>query len=174
MSNKEPSALGMLITYLIISLILIVIFAFTLPVCSLIIFLIWFIGFVSIMLYDRRHWRKPGPNAHGIWLSSQTRKLDLGDYSVEGTVMGSCVKARNVFSAAKAEARSLIGGETIQFTGLVEETRNIALSRMCLKAKKMGCNGVIGFRIVSAATLWGATEIIAYGTVVKIKGVGGK
>jgi len=139
-----------------------------------IIILAWIIGVVSILLYDKRHWRRPGPDAHGIWLSTQTRNLNLGDCSVKGAVMGSCVKARNIFSAARAETRSLVGGETVQFTGLVEECRNIALGRMCLKAKKMGCNGIIGFRIITAETLWGATEIIAYGTAVKIKGVGRK
>ena len=174
MSQKEPSALGVLIGYLILSVVLVIMFAFIQPIVSAAIVLTWIVAFAGIMLYDRRHWRTPGPDAHGIWLSTQTRKLDIGNYTVKGPVMGSCVKARNMFSAAKQEARSLVGGEAQGFTDLVEETRNIALSRMCLKAKKMGCNGVIGFRIVTAETLWGATEIIAYGTGVNIKGVSQK
>ena len=172
--GRIESALAALIWLFVISVINVVTFAFFWPVCSVMIVLMWIIGVVSILLYDKRHWRQPGPDAHGIWLSTQTRNLNLGDYSIKGTVMGSCVKARNIFSAARAETRSLVGGETVQFTGLVEETRNIALGRMCLKAKKMGCNGVIGFRIITAETLWGATEIIAYGTAVKIKGAGEK
>ena len=170
--GNEPTALGTLVSLLIYSVIGVVVFFFFFPLASLIIILVWVVMFVSILLYDSRHWRQPGPDAHGIWLSAQTRNLNVGEYSIEGPVMGSCVKARNMFSAARAEARSLVGGEPIQFTSLVEETRNIALSRMCQKAKRMGCNAVVGFRIVTAETLWGATEIIAFGTAIKLKGVG--
>lgn len=173
MSN-DASALGALIGLLIPSVILTVVFLFFFPICSILIIILWIISFISIILYDKRHWRKPLPESHGIWLSTQTRNLDLGEYSMHGAVMGSCVKVRNVFTAARQEARSLVGGEAQRFTDLVEETRNIALSRMCKKTKKMGCNGVIGFRIITAETLWGSTEIIAYGTAVNIKGVGQK
>ena len=170
MSN-DTSALGALIGFLIPSVIITVVFLFIFPICSIIIVLIWIISFISIMIYDMRHWRKPLPESYGIWLSAQTRNLDIGEYTMHGAVMGSCVKARNIFTAARQEARSLVGGEAQGFTDLAEESRNIALSRMCKKAKKMECNGVIGFRIISAETLWGSTEIIAYGTAINIKGV---
>jgi uncharacterized protein YbjQ (UPF0145 family) len=84
-------------------------------------------------------------------------------------VMGTCVKTRNIFSAARAELRSLIGGEARQFTDLVNECRNIAVTRMCQKAKDKGCNRILGFRMITAETMWGATEFIAYGTAVKTK-----
>ena len=166
--GNEPSALGSLISFLISSLFLAVTFIFFgLPILSLLIIVIWIVMFVSIMIYDSRNWGRPKPDTLGVQLSSKTRNLGLGEYSVKGMAMGSCVKARNMFSAARAEARSLVGGEATQFTSLVDETRNIALTRMCRKAKSMGCNGVVGFRLITAETLWGATEIIAYGTAVK-------
>ena len=167
--GNEPSALGSLIGLAIYSVIGVLIFLFFFPLGSLIIIVLWIVFFASIMAYDSRNWGQPGQDTLGVLLSSKTRKLELGEYSVEGMVMGSCVKARNMFSAARAESRSMIGGETTQFTSLVDETRNIALTRMCRKAKEMGCNGVVGFRMITAETLWGATEIIAYGTAVKIK-----
>jgi len=166
----EPSALGTLIQFLIYSVIIGFIFLFIYPLFSLMIVILWVVIFVSVLTYDSRHWGKPEPDTLGVQLSSQTRKLSLGEYQVKGMVFGSCVKARNMFSAARAEARSIVGGEATQFTALVDETRNIALTRMCRKAKKMGCNGVVGFRIITAETMWGATEVIAYGTAVKSKG----
>ncbi len=169
--GKEPTALGILIRLAIYSVVAGIIFLFFFPLCSLLILIAWVVGFASIMAYDSRHWGRPGPDTHGMWLSSQTRKLDLGEYQVKGMVIGTCVKARNVFSAARAESRSVVGGEAIQFTSLVEECRNIALSRMCANAKALSCNGVVGYRMITAETLWGATEFIAYGTAVKIKGV---
>jgi len=169
--QKERNALRILIILLFYSMIIALVSAFIFPIISIVIILLWITSFISIMVYDRRHWRKPDPESHGIWLSNQTRNLNIGEYSIHGAVMGSCVKARNIFSASRAELRSLIGGEAQQFTGLVDECRNMALGRMCLNAKKKGCNGVLGFRIVTSETLWGATEVIAYGTAVKIESV---
>ncbi len=171
--NRDPSALGILIyPFLFYSVLFI---AFTIGIgqsyLASICILIWLVFFLAIMVYDRRHWGAPGPETHGVWLSSQTRNLELGEYSMEGVVMGTCVKTRNLFSAARAESRSIVGGEALQFTSLVEECRNIALGRMCKQARSIGCNGVIGYRMISAETLWGATEIIAYGTAVRIRGV---
>lgn len=167
--GNEPSALGSLFGLVVYSVVAAVILYFYFPLGLMIIVVFWIVFFGSIMAYDSRHWGKPEPDTLGLQLSSKTRRLDLGEYQVKGMVMGTCVKARNMFSAARAEARSLIGGEARQFTELVEECRNIALTRMCRKAKSLGCNAVVGFRMITAETMWGATEIIAYGTAVKIK-----
>lgn len=141
------------------------------PAASLCCLSVWLVAFIAILLYDRQHWGVPGPETHGMYLSSKTRNLGLGDCEMVGVVMGSCVKARNIFSAARAESRSIVGGEAIQYTSLVEECRNIALNRMCQRARLMGCNGVVGLRLITTESLLGATEFIAYGTAVKIKGL---
>jgi uncharacterized protein YbjQ (UPF0145 family) len=167
--GKEPSALSFLITLVAYSVIAAIILYFFYPWGLLIIMVLWIVFFGSVMAYDSRHWGKPEPDTLGVQLSSRTRRLDLGEYQVKGMVIGTCVKARNMFSAARAEGRSLIGGEARQFTELVEECRNIALTRMCAKARALGCNVVVGFRMITAETMWGATEIIAYGTAVKTK-----
>lgn len=91
--SKEPSALGTLIYLLIISVIFAPIFIFKKPLWALIIILFWIVFFALVLAYDRRHWGRPGPDTLGVRLSSQTRKLDIGEYSVEGLVMGSCVRS---------------------------------------------------------------------------------
>jgi len=172
MGNKDPSALKILINPIgIYSVIIIVALAVVAPEIAGMCILAWVILIGAILLGDRRRWGVPGPETEGIWLSSQTRNIELSDYTAEGLVMGSCVKVRNMFSAARAESRAIVGGEALQFTSLVEETKNIAINRMCQQARNMGCNGVIGYRMVSAETLWGATEIIAYGTAIRIGGM---
>ncbi len=171
--TREPSALGILIyPFLFYSALFVVsTFAFKVPAYSLICIIPWIVFFSSIMFYDRSNWGRPRPDTLGIWMSSQTRNLNIGEYAIGGMVLGSCVKARNIFTAARAESRSLVGGEAVQFTSLVEECRNIAMNRMCEYARSMGCNGIIGFRIITTETLWGATEIIAYGTAVRVRGL---
>jgi len=168
----SDSALGNLIALVIISVLFVTISAIFMPFLSLVCILTWIVVFLLIMHHDRRHWGVPGPETHGIWLSAKTRKLEIGEHEVAGMVMGTCVKTRNLFSAARAESRAIVGGEALQYTSLVEECRNIAMNRMCKKARDMGCNGIVGYRLISAETLFGATEIIAYGTAVKIRGLG--
>lgn len=167
--NKDPSALGILITLIVYSVIFMIITILFIPALAMFCLLAWVLLFAVIMLYDRRHWGVPGPETQGIWLSSKTRKLDIGEYSIAGVVMGTCVKTRNLFSSARAESRAIVGGEALQFSSLVEECRNIAMNRMCQKARNLGCNGIIGLRLITAETLWGATELIAYGTAVRIR-----
>lgn len=169
MSN-EPSAAGALIAMLTMSVTFGAILYFLVnPLWAIVISVFWIVFFVSVLAYDRRHWGQPNMDTLGIILSSKTRKLPVGSYNVEGIVMGTCVKTRNIFSSARAELRSLVGGEARQFTGLVDECRNIAVTRMCRKAKEMGCNWIVGFRMITAETMWGSTEIIAYGTAVNHK-----
>jgi uncharacterized protein YbjQ (UPF0145 family) len=168
MSN-EPSAVGALIAMLTLSVTFGAILYFLVnPIWAVVITVIWIVFFVSVLTYDRRHWGQPKMETLGINLSSKTRILPNGTYKVEGMVMGTCVKTRNIFSSARAELRSLVGGEASQFTGLVDECRNIALTRMCKKAKDKKCNWIVGFRMITAETMWGTTEFIAYGTAIKV------
>jgi uncharacterized protein YbjQ (UPF0145 family) len=167
--GKEPTALGTLIVLVIYSVVAAIILLFFYPLGSLIIVITWVVLFISILVYDSRHWGDPELENSGVQIFTKTRNLNLGEYQVKGMAMGTCVKARNMFSAARAEARSLVGGEARQFTDLVEECRNMAVNRMCAKAKRMGCNAVVGFRIITAETMWGSTEFIAYGTAVKTR-----
>jgi uncharacterized protein YbjQ (UPF0145 family) len=169
MGNKEPSALGILLYLLFLSAVFAIGLANTEPLIALALVAIWPIIFIVIIAHDHTNWGQPKLNTLGIRLSTKTRKLGSDNYSVEGMVMGSCVKARNIFSTARAEARSLVGGEAKQLTSLVNECRNVALTRMCQQAIDKGCNGIVGYRMITAETLWGATEIIAYGTAVRIK-----
>jgi uncharacterized protein YbjQ (UPF0145 family) len=168
--SSDSSAVGVLISLMSMSAVFaLILFIYDNPLWTLLIVIIWIVFFVSIMAYDRRHWGQPNLNTLGVALSTKTRKPEIGEYKVEGMVMGTCVKTRNIFSAARAELRSLVGGEARQFTDLVDECRNIALTRMCQRAKDMGCNWVLGFRMITAETMWGATEFIAYGTSVRTK-----
>ncbi len=127
----------------------------------------WLVFFVVVLLYDMRHWGRPSFDTQGVRIYSRTRNLGLEDHETEGTVMGTCVKARNIFSSARAEMRAIIGGEAKQFTALVDEARNVAITRMCKQAKARGCDSIYGFRLITAETLWGSTEFIAYGTAVR-------
>ena len=85
-----------------------------------------------------------------------------------GIVVGSTVRARNVGSDFFATLKNLVGGEVLSYSRLLERARDQAYERMIQEAKEKGANGVINFRFQTSQIVQGASEVMAYGTAVKI------
>ena len=60
------------------------------------------------------------------------------------------------------------GGDVPDFTTLIEEARQTALSRLMQKAAAMGANAVVGLRLTSGTTGQYVADVCAYGTAVKL------
>ena len=88
---------------------------------------------------------------------------------VLGVVFGSCVQTKHVGRDIGAGLRSLVGGEARGYTEMMEESRRTATERMIAQAKALGANAVITMRYMTAQTMKGAAEMIAFGTAVKVK-----
>ena len=88
---------------------------------------------------------------------------------VLGIARGSTVRARNVGSDIFAGLKNLVGGEISEYTKLQAEAREQALSRMIEDAEKMGADAVVSVRLQTSMIMQGASEILAYGTAVKVK-----
>lgn len=86
---------------------------------------------------------------------------------VLGLVKGSTVQTKNFGKDFFAGLKSLVGGEIISYTEMMNEARDIATSRMIQEAKALGADAIIGFRIQTSEVMSGAAEIIAYGTAIK-------
>jgi uncharacterized protein YbjQ (UPF0145 family) len=86
-----------------------------------------------------------------------------------GLVRGNSVQAKHIGKDIKAGFRHLAGGEIIEYTNMLAESREIALKRMTDKAVKMNADAVINVRFMTSAIMGGAAEILAYGTAVKLK-----
>jgi len=94
-----------------------------------------------------------------------TKEID----QILGIARGSTVRARNIGNDIMAGLKNIVGGEVEEYTKLQAESREQAMQRMIKDAEKMGANAVIGFRITSSSVMQGASEILAYGTAVKLK-----
>ena len=96
---------------------------------------------------------------------------NIGDEKLEmlGLVKGSVVRSKNVGRDILAGLKTLVGGEIVSYTKMMEEARNIATERMIKEAKAKGADAIVGLRYVSSAVMTGAAGIVAYGTAVKIK-----
>ncbi len=86
--------------------------------------------------------------------------------NVLGIVSGSIVKARNIGRDFTAFLRNIAGGEIVEYTELLAQSRDEAIRRMVEKAKRLGANAVIGVRLTSSNIMSGAAETVAYGTAV--------
>ena len=85
-----------------------------------------------------------------------------------GIVVGSTVRARNVGSDYFASLKNLVGVEVVSYSRLLERARDQAYKRMIQEAKEKGANGIINFRFQTSQIVQGASEVMAYGTAVKI------
>jgi len=86
-----------------------------------------------------------------------------------GLVRGNTIQAKNIGKDIKAGFRHIAGGEIIEYTEMLAESREIALQRMKEKAEKLGADAVINVRFMTSSIMGGAAEILAYGTAVKLR-----
>lgn len=87
-----------------------------------------------------------------------------------GLVKGSTVQSKNMFKDMGQGFKSMVGGELKSYTKMMNESREIATQRMIEEAQGMGADAIIGVRFATSSVLQGASEIMAFGTAVKIKG----
>lgn len=85
-----------------------------------------------------------------------------------GMVKGTIVQTKNVGKDFMAGMKTLVGGEIVGYTQMLEEARQIAVKRMVDEAKALGADAIIGVRYGSSQVMAGAAEVIAYGTAVRI------
>ena len=88
---------------------------------------------------------------------------------VIGIVRGNTIRARHVGKDITAFVKNLVVGEIQEYTKLLAESREQALDRMREEAEKLGADAVISMRFVTANVTQGASELLAYGTAVKLK-----
>mgnify|MGYP006279190515 CR=1 FL=1 len=87
---------------------------------------------------------------------------------VLGVVKGSTVRARNVGRDIGAGLRGLIGGEVKTYTDMTKNARDEAYNRMVNEALDLGADAVINVRFTTSMVMGGASEMLAYGTAVKV------
>lgn len=82
---------------------------------------------------------------------------------------GSTVRARHMGRDISALLKNLVGGEISEYTKLMAESREQALQRMIADAETLNADAVINVRFTTAMIMAGCSEILAYGTAVKLK-----
>jgi uncharacterized protein YbjQ (UPF0145 family) len=85
-----------------------------------------------------------------------------------GVVYGLVVRSMGIAGSIGASFKALRRGEISQYTQLLEDSRRHAIDRMVENAYLMGADAVIAVRFDSSEIGQQFTEIVAYGTAVKV------
>lgn len=87
---------------------------------------------------------------------------------IMGIVKGSTVRAKHVGRDIFAGLKSIVGGELKAYTELLNEAREEATNRMILEGQKVNAAAIINVRMTTSSVMQTASEILVYGTAVKL------
>ncbi len=88
---------------------------------------------------------------------------------VLGLVRGNTVRAKWFGKDIMAGFRNIVGGELKEYTEMFEEAREQSINRMVEDAKNVGADAVVNIRFVTSHITNAASELLVYGTAVKLK-----
>lgn len=86
-----------------------------------------------------------------------------------GLVRGSSIRARHLGKDIMAAFRNMAGGEVLEYSKLLGESREQAIDRMIEEADSLGADAIIGVRFQTSMVMQGAAEMLCYGTAVKLE-----
>ena len=85
-----------------------------------------------------------------------------------GVVKGIIVRSRSVIGNIGAAIQTIFGGNITLYTELCERARDDAYTLMVQHAQQLGADGIIGVRYDATEIANGITEVLCYGTAVKL------
>ncbi len=91
------------------------------------------------------------------------------EIEIIGIVKGSTIQTKNIGRDITQGFKSMVGGELVAYTQMLNEARALATKRMVEEAESLNADAVINVRYTSSMVAAGAAEILAYGTAVKVK-----
>jgi uncharacterized protein YbjQ (UPF0145 family) len=86
-----------------------------------------------------------------------------------GVCYGLVVRSMGLAGSVASSFKALRRGEVGQYTALLEDSRRHAIDRMVENARLLGADAIVAFRFDSSEIGQQLTEIVAYGTAVKIQ-----
>ena len=88
---------------------------------------------------------------------------------VLGLVRGNTIRARHMGKDIMAGFKNMVGGEIVDYTKMMAESREQAIDRLIEDAQSVGANAVIGLRFTTTSMMQGAAEFLIYGTAVIVE-----
>ena len=89
------------------------------------------------------------------------------NYEIIGLVKGSMIQSKNIGRDIGQSLKSVVGGELMDYTLMMNESRAVATKRMVEEAESQGADAIVAIRYGTSAIAAAAAEVFAYGTAVK-------
>ncbi|RSL30515.1 YbjQ family protein [Salibacterium salarium] len=89
-----------------------------------------------------------------------------------GIVKGNTVRARHLGKDFVGGLRQIVGGKMKEYEEMFLEARDYAEHEMRGKAQELGADAIVGIRYSSSSIMNGTSEVMVYGTAVKLKNNG--
>jgi uncharacterized protein YbjQ (UPF0145 family) len=88
-----------------------------------------------------------------------------------GVVRGITVRSRSIFGSFVGNLQTIVGGNISIYTELCERAREEAFQLMLAHAEQVGANAIVGIRYDANEIMSGVTEVLCYGTAVRVEAV---
>jgi uncharacterized protein YbjQ (UPF0145 family) len=101
-----------------------------------------------------------------------TTANELSGYDVEeylGVVRGIVVRAQTITQGIRGAFASVLGGNIKAYEEVCEQARSEAFARMVEHAQDKGADAILAMRYDATEFAQGVTEVLAYGTAVKLR-----
>ncbi len=85
-----------------------------------------------------------------------------------GVVRGIVVRATSIGQGFTGGIKQLFGGNISEYADVCERARQEAYELMVAHARELGADGILAMRYDATEFVEGATEVLAYGTAVKL------
>ncbi len=86
-----------------------------------------------------------------------------------GIVRGIVVRAQTITQGIRGALSSILGGNIRAFEEVCEQARSDAYARMVEHAAERGADAIVAMRYDATEFAQGVTEVLAYGTAVKLR-----
>jgi uncharacterized protein YbjQ (UPF0145 family) len=84
-------------------------------------------------------------------------------------VRGVTVRSRSVIGNIGGSMQSIFGGNMSIYTSLAETARQEAYDLLVQHARELGANAILAMRYDANEIMEGITEVLAYGTAVRVE-----
>ncbi len=104
--------------------------------------------------------------------SNITTSFDLAGRKIAknlGVVRGIIVRSRSIVGSFAAGLQTIFGGNISIYSELCEKARADTYELMVAHAEQLGADGIIGVRYDATEIMSGVTEVLCYGTAVKLE-----
>ena len=107
------------------------------------------------------------PNRVAVTTGNQLEGYEVAEYL--GVVRGIVVRAQTIGQGIRGAFSSIFGGNIKAYEEVCEQARSEAYDRMVEHAAERGADAIIAMRYDATEFSAGVTEVLAYGTAVRLR-----